>query len=356
MNRLVEKLPPADLQLVTSRDGLSRFSFNARERDCLFVNVRGERFFDAAYPLGVDLDFEGRGVAVADLDDDGDLDLLVRNVARQKLVYLNNQIGNRSHFLRLELEGTRSNRDAVGALVRVTAGGLRQTRVKMAGNGFQAQSEGTLHFGLGAAPRAELVTIRWPSGAEQSLRDVAADQVLHVVEGSPPTARVPRGARTSAPARDAVATWRAVKLDGTPWVATGGRPALVVLWASWCQPCRREVPALNALYQRSGQHSGEHSGQALDMVGISFDETDPNAARAFVEVTRPRYPIALSDANSLAPLLTAAFGDAAVMLPAAVLLDGKGQVLRTFNALADTKPLEDALEALAKPPGRPGAR
>jgi thiol-disulfide isomerase/thioredoxin len=330
---------------MTSRNGLSRFSFNARERDCLFVNINGKRFFDAAYPLGVDLDFEGRGVAVADLDDDGDVDLLVRNVARQKLVYLNNQVGNRLHFLRLELVGTRSNRDAVGALVRVTAGGLRQTRVKMAGNGFQAQSEGTLHFGLGAAQRAEQVTIHWPSGAEQSLHDVAADQVLRVVEGSPPTMRPPRGAPASAPAGDAVATWRAVTLDGKPWVAAGDRPALVVLWASWCQPCRREVPALNDLYQRFGK--------AIDMVGVSFDETERNAARAFVQATRPRYPIAVSDGAGLAPLLTAAFGDTAVLLPAAVLLDARGRVLRTFNALTDTKTLVDALAAQAKPPGPP---
>lgn len=334
---------------MTSRDGLSRFSFNARERDCLFVNINGKRFFDAAYALGVDLDFEGRGVAVADLDDDGDVDLLVRNVARQKLVYLNNQVGNRSHFLRLELEGTRSNRDAVGALVRVTAGGLRQTRVKMAGNGFQAQSEGTLHFGLGAARRAQQVTIRWPSGLEQSLGDVAADQVLRVVEGSPPVARPARGALTSAPAGGAVATWRAVKLDGKPWVASGDRPTLVVLWASWCQPCRREVPALNELYERFGKRFG----RAIDMVGVSFDETEGNAARSFVEETRPRYPIALSDGDGLAPLLAAAFGEGAVLLPAAVLLDAKGRVLRAFNALTDTKTLVDALRAQEKAPGQP---
>jgi thiol-disulfide isomerase/thioredoxin len=330
---------------MTSRNGLSRFSFNARERDCLFVNIQGKRFFDAAYALGVDLDFEGRGVAVADLDDDGDTDLLVRNVARQKLVYLNNQVGNRAHFLRLELVGTRSNRDAVGALVRVTAGGIRQTRVKMAGNGFQAQSEGTVHFGLGAAARAEQVTIRWPSGAEQSLRDVAADQVLRVVEGSPPTARRPRGARAGAPAGTAVATWRAVKLDGRPWVASGDRPVLVVLWASWCQPCHREVPALNELHRRAGA--------AIDMVGVSFDETDGKAARAFVDKTRPRYPIALSDEPGLAPLLSAAFGDSAVLLPAAVLLDRDGRVLRAFNALTDTKTLVDALAAQGRLAGSP---
>jgi thiol-disulfide isomerase/thioredoxin len=338
VNRLLEKLPPDDLQVVTSRNGLARFSFNARERDCLFVNVGGKRFFDAGYPLGVDLDFEGRGVAVADLDDDGDVDLLVRNVARQKLVYLNNQVGNRSPFLRLDLEGTRSNRDAVGAVVRVTAGGLRQTRVKMAGNGFQGQSEGTLHFGLGAAERVEQVTIRWPSGVEQSLRDVAVDQVLRVVEGAPPVGRPPRGA-APAPAAT-VETWRAVKLDGKPWVASGDRPALVVLWASWCPPCRREVPALNDLYQRFGK--------TVDVVGVSFDETEGNAARAFIKETRPRYPIALSDGKGLAPLLTQAFGSTAVLLPAAVLLDDRGRVVRTFNALTDTKTLVDAL-ARARP-------
>lgn len=182
------------------------FSFNARERNCLFVNGQGRRFIEGGYALGVDVDLEGRGVAVGDLDQDGGLDLMVRSVARQKLLYLHNEVGPQAHFLRLELRGTTSNRDAIGAVAKLSAGGLRQVRVKMAGNGFQGQSEGTLHFGLGTAREVDWLVVRWPSGREQRFEHLPVDRVLQLVEGSS-TPRVVelRGrattARTPAPAR-----------------------------------------------------------------------------------------------------------------------------------------------------------
>ena len=126
----MDRLPADDLQLLASDGLLKGFSFNARERDCLFVNGGGGRFVEAGYPLGVDLDLEGRGVAVGDLDGDGGLDLVVRSVARQKLAYLHNDAAWRGNALRVELVGTRSNRDAVGAVARLTAGGLLQVRRK----------------------------------------------------------------------------------------------------------------------------------------------------------------------------------------------------------------------------------
>jgi hypothetical protein len=94
------------------------------------------------------------------------------------------------------LTGTRSNRFAVGARVRVVSGQRSQIREVNCGNGYQSQSTFRLHFGLGAAQQVDLVEVRWPGGGVETLKDVAADQLLQIVEGatkqpSPTAARAP---------------------------------------------------------------------------------------------------------------------------------------------------------------------
>jgi thiol-disulfide isomerase/thioredoxin len=335
VRRLETRLDREDLAILKNERRVGRYSFNARERNCLFVNGRGRRFVEAGYPLGVDVDLEGRGVAVADLDEDGALDLVVRSNARRKLTFFHNEVAGKNGFLRVELLGTRSNRDAVGALVRIVAGGLRQMRVKMAGSGFQGQSEGTLHFGLGGATRVDSLEVRWPSGLRESFRDLPRDHVVRIVEGEGRyAARRPAGWR---PARARVedGAWKAWTLQGEPYVPPPGRSLVVSLWASWCKACREESPTLGALFARLPAD--------MDMVGISFDERDAESALAFLRATSPRYPVAVSTREALSPLLSRAFGEGGVPLPAAVLLDAKGAVARVYGGkLAADAVLRDA--------------
>jgi thiol-disulfide isomerase/thioredoxin len=338
VQRLLQKLDQDDLQILTS-DGLFKgYSFNARERNCLFVNGREGRFIEAGYPLGVDIDFEGRGVAVADLDLDGGLDLVVRSVARKKITYLHNELAARSRFLRVDLVGTRSNRDAVGAVVRITAAGQRQMRVRMAGNGFQAQSESTLHFGLGEADHADELVVRWPSGLEERFENVPAGHLVRIVEGEGRFTSRPFKAPEPAagPGRK---TWRAWTPGGVEWEPRTGRPVIISLWASWCLPCQAEVPVLNRLQDRLGKR--------VDLVGISF-EPDKAAARGFLERNRPRYPVALSDNEALAPLLEAAFPDGTVPLPAFVLLDSERGIARVLTGEGAIDRLEAEAQRLLR--------
>jgi len=124
-----------------------------------------------------------RGAAYADLDGDGDLDLALSTNGGPAAIFENR--GPRyGHWLRVELTGTASNRDGVGARVEVTAGGVTQRRMVETGGSYLSQSEMTLTFGLGDATRVERLVVRWPSGARQELADLAVDRRVEVREAA----------------------------------------------------------------------------------------------------------------------------------------------------------------------------
>jgi len=125
----------------------------------------------------------GRGLAAGDLDNDGRIDAVI--VAQNEpLIYLHNRTRG-GHFVTLRLEGTTSNRDAVGARVTLTAGGRRQVAQRIGGGSFQSASDPRLHFGLADATRVETIEIVWPSGRVDHYRDLAADAAYHLREGNP---------------------------------------------------------------------------------------------------------------------------------------------------------------------------
>jgi len=124
----------------------------------------------------------GRGLAAGDLDNDGRVDALI--VAQNEpLIYLHNQT-RAGHFVTLRLEGTISNRDAVGARVTLTTGGRRQVTQRIGGGSFQSASDPRLHFGLADLTRVETIEIVWPSGRIDRHRDLAADAAYHLREGN----------------------------------------------------------------------------------------------------------------------------------------------------------------------------
>jgi hypothetical protein len=162
------------------------------QRKLLFRQATPRRFLEVGRTVGAAFAAEkvGRGLSTGDVDNDGDLDLLVTNNG-QDAELLRNDGGNRGHALLVRLRGSGANTDAVGARVRVTAGGRTQTRDVKAGSSYLSQNDLRAHVGLGLATTVERVEVRWPSGRMETVSGMQADQIITIAEGQGVVARSP---------------------------------------------------------------------------------------------------------------------------------------------------------------------
>jgi hypothetical protein len=154
-----------------------------REPMLMFENTgRGFKNVSAQTGAVFSKEISGRGMAVGDYDNDGDLDVLVSNNGEPPLL-LRNEGGNRSHWLGLQLVSTKSNSAAVGAVITWQAGGVKRSRLKTGGGSYLSSHDPREILGLGPAPKVDSVEIRWPSGKVDRLSNLPADAYVKVVEG-----------------------------------------------------------------------------------------------------------------------------------------------------------------------------
>lgn len=174
------------------------FSWNGYETDTLFRNDNnGETFTDVGYVMGAGLtSADGRGMTYLDYDADGDLDVVVIG-HRQAAHLLRNDVGQKNHWLGVQLVGTTSNRQGVGARVTIKSGGKTQMRETRAGGSYLQGMAIPTWFGLGQETGVESVTVRWPNGAVQTVKDVKIDSILTVKEDQATSAE-----RAKAPANE----------------------------------------------------------------------------------------------------------------------------------------------------------
>jgi enediyne biosynthesis protein E4 len=162
---------------------LSAPNLSIEQPNTVFRNLGDMKFSALTAEAGLTLQppARHRGSAVGDLNGDGRLDVVVSAIGAPAEIWLNQSPGN-NHWLELKLQGTKSNRDGVGARIKaVTRSGTQYNHV-FTSAGYASSSAGPVHFGLGANPSAELVEIRWPSGVVQELRNVTGDRVVAVKE------------------------------------------------------------------------------------------------------------------------------------------------------------------------------
>ncbi|MBI2919523.1 MAG: tetratricopeptide repeat protein [Planctomycetes bacterium] len=315
-----------------------RGSWSGYERDFLFLNPDGPCpvFYNAAYLAGLDFDDDGRAAVPVDVDGDGDLDLVLLSL--QRLSLLENTSPPR-HFVRLRLTATKTQPAALGALVRVTAGGVTQQDYVRITDGFQSQVPLDLHFGLAEADRIDRIEITWPSKDVQVLESLPADRLHQIREGDPGVlstllSRWPDDARRRAKPEYSIAL-EAERLDGgrAP-LASPGKPAVINFWAPWCEPCKRELPDLAALAR----------ARAADVQFAGVSAETKNAASVRDAVRTYALPYAQFLANDA--VMKSFFGAGGeAILPSTFVFDAAGNLRRVFRRAVTAAELDALLDS-----------
>ncbi len=153
------------------------------QEDQMFQNEGGGKFKDISLELGkyFSQEFVGRGACAGDYDNDGDMDIFVVNL-NNHCVFLRNNKGNQNNWIILNLTGTTSNRDGIGARIKLTSGGKTQIAQRKTTTGYLSQNDPRIHFGLAKNQIVDLIEITWPSGKVQTLENVTPNQILEVKE------------------------------------------------------------------------------------------------------------------------------------------------------------------------------
>jgi hypothetical protein len=163
-------------QIVNGGHNLSCF-----ESKRAYLNVKGQDFLDISHLTGADNDGDGRSVVAADFRNCGKMDLIVRQAGGWPLLLYENRLP-RKHYLKVSLRGRESNRQGIGSRLTAVVNGQQIVRELFPANSFYSQTPNLVHFGLSDSEMIECLTIKWPSGKVQTLKNLKADRHIIVDE------------------------------------------------------------------------------------------------------------------------------------------------------------------------------
>jgi len=165
----------------------SGYTWSGFERNVVFTNDRNGAFIDVSGALGLDFIEDSRSFALADFDGDGRQEMLLKNRSAPQIRLIKNIISELPPALAFRLQGTKSNRDAIGASITIETSSGQQLKFLQAGSGFLSQHSKEIFFGLGETKGTVSALIRWPSGLVQNLGNLPPNHRIWVTEGSEPT-------------------------------------------------------------------------------------------------------------------------------------------------------------------------
>ncbi|MDG2384886.1 MAG: ASPIC/UnbV domain-containing protein [Pirellulaceae bacterium] len=334
-------------------------SFSGNEPHCAFLNTGTQGFANVSSISGFDWADDGRAAALVDWDSDGDLDVWISNRNSPQLRFLLNQMQTTNHFLTICLQGVQSNRDGIGARVRVftdqTATPI--SRTLRAGDGFLAQSSKRLHIGLGDATSIDRVEVTWPLGKQQTFQVTEVDRTLLFIEGDPaphPIATSARKLLDSDPVKpianqgDSEAmSFSMIRLPANHYQSSSGKLAdlvepqdrltLLNLWAAWCQPCIREL-------EEFSQQSQALRALRIDIVALNVDDLlssgaqqDGQSHQSQQLLKKMNFPFRAGQADAELLFKLQLLNDtifeshAPLPVPSSFLLDRQGRVIAIYR-------------------------
>jgi FimV-like protein len=351
-------------------------TWSGYERNILYANNRDGTFADVSSAAGLDFIEDSRSFALADVDHDGRLELVLKSRNGPQLRVLKNVAKDLPPSIIFRLQGTKSNPDSVGALVTIESGSRTQTQTVRVGSGFLSQHGKEIFFGLGEHKGLIRAAIRWPSGQVQQLTDLPPNHRIWVQEGKQPSRMEPfKSAKplpgTAATARtlgdpvpSAVETWLLAPvpapefslpdLSGKQWTlaALRGKPALLHFWTSKSDDC---ITALHRLEKT-------HKSWPGPLITINVDEWTA-AAKSRQDAKAQDLSIIAREQRFTFPLLRASDDTAAIYnllhrhifdrhqdmpLPASFLIDESGNIVKVYRGLIEPKTLDQDLRNIPR--------
>ncbi len=325
-------------------------TWNGRERNVLYLNNHDGTFSDVSGIAGLDFPDDSRSFALADLDHDGRIEIILKNRNAPQLRILRNSMKNLGHSIAFRLRGTKSNRDAVGAAVTVDAAEYRQTKYLQAGSGFLSQHTKDLFFGVGTFEGTVRATIRWPSGDSQSFDRLPINHRIEIEEGSEkylarPFAASPKvhpqTGEKPAELPSLIETWLIQPLnapefslpgiDGKQWELRSFQKGFLLLnfWMTDSPSCRDQLSLLR-------QYQSKLTAGGLQIVAVNLDDPpDVAKVRSFVSKQGLSFPIlmATQDVAGIYNIIYRYLFDRRRDLgaPTSFLIDPEGMIVKVYQ-------------------------
>ncbi len=328
-------------------------TWSGNERNVFYANNGDGTFSDVSAAVGLDFVEDGRSVALADFDHDGRLELFVKNRNAPQLRLLKNVMDDLPPSIAFRLQGTKSNRDAIGAAVTIETNAGRQTCRLQAGSAFLSQHSKDVFFGLGDAKGPVRASIRWPSGLAQELESLPINHRVWVEEGSQPSRLEPfRKSASKSPRPGHDPAYELLPLQAESWLlapieapdyslpdqsgqivklsSSRGKPTLLIFWTSESPDCKRDLRALQ-------QFSAEWNRKGLQLIAVSFDDSEAAEGNTFAG--QPSFPI-LRGSDDVAAIYNILYRQMFdrhrdLSFPTSFLIDREGNIVKVYQGPID---------------------